>query len=128
MQHAQLALLVHMLLRLDQRAAWIDLSDNQHYHLELHAGSVQLALTLLDLGHNVIIALLGHTHISQGCCRVQTVKRGHIRYKVRHRAQLVLLGLPPLLAIQHAQLVLLVHIQLRLGRRAAWSDLSDKRH
>ena len=63
LKSAQLAVLVHMLLRLDQRAAWSVHSDNRHYHLELHAGSVLLALSLLELGRNVIIAMLGHTQI-----------------------------------------------------------------
>ena len=73
-QHAHLVLLVHIQLRLDQRAAWIALSDNQHYHLELHAGSVQLDLTLLELGHNAYIALLGHMQVPQDKRRVNIVK------------------------------------------------------
>ena len=66
--------------------------------------------------------------VLQGSCRVQTVQRGHIRLRVRHRAQLVLLELPPLLAVQHAQLVLLGLTHLRLGRRAACRVLSDSQH
>ena len=44
---------------------------------------------------------------------------------MRHRAHLVLWGLPPLLVVQHAQLVLLGLIHLRLDQRAAWSVHSD---
>ena len=93
------------------------------------AGSVLLALTHPELEHSAYIALLGHTQVPSDSCLVYIVQRGHIRYKVRHRAQLVLWGLPlPLLAIQHAQLVLLGHIQLCLDRRAACRVLSDKHH
>jgi hypothetical protein len=83
----------------------------------LDAGSVLLALTLLELGHNAYIALLGHTQVPLDRRIVHIAHQDLHRYKERHRAHLVLweLTAPPI----HAFPALVGRTLLWLGRRAA---------
>jgi uncharacterized protein (DUF2249 family) len=115
-QSAQLAVMVHMLLRLDQRAAWSVLQDHSPLPLQRPAHPVMLGRTPQPALQLATLALRGHIkpRLEQG--RALIVLQDHPPQLLQRLANPVELGLTTLMPVQLASSAVMVRIILIVDR------------
>jgi hypothetical protein len=109
LKSAHLAVLVHMLLRKDQRAAWSVLQDHPPLPIQRLANPVELGLTTLMPVQLASSAVMAHSIITLDRWSAKIALSEQHRSAVTLPAECVQWGLTPPDLAQHANLALQGH-------------------